>query len=63
MARLKSFMPVRILGSLPGEFAYARRKMKDHYVEQEYTPPSVKYYEHTDLGFEKEIKERLNRKK
>ncbi len=35
----------------------------DHYVEQEYMPEKKKYYEPTELGFEKEIKERLNKLK
>ena len=32
-----------------------------HHVEQEYVPASTIYYEPTDLGFEKTIKERLER--
>ena len=29
---------------------------KDHYVAQEYMPQKVKYYEPTDMGYEKKIK-------
>jgi putative ATPase len=36
---------------------------KDHYVEQEYMPVKAKYYEPTDQGAEKEIKERLRQKR
>ena len=32
---------------------------KDHYVEQDYIPESKKYYEPTDSGYEKKIKEYL----
>ncbi|MCK5214423.1 MAG: replication-associated recombination protein A [Candidatus Omnitrophica bacterium] len=32
---------------------------KDHYVAQDYTPKGVDYYHPTDLGFEKEMKQRL----
>ena len=34
---------------------------KDHYVDQEYTPEKNIYFEPTDLGFEKEIRERLKK--
>jgi len=33
----------------------------DHYVEQEYMPNKVRYYEPTELGFEKQLKERLDK--
>lgn len=33
----------------------------DHHVAQEYLPEKRRYYEPTDLGFEKELKERLRR--
>ena len=32
---------------------------KDHYVEQDYIPKRQKYYEPTDIGYEKKIKEYL----
>ena len=34
---------------------------QDHYVSQDYVGKKVKYYEPTDLGYEKTIKERLER--
>ncbi len=34
---------------------------KGHFVEQEYTPKKVTYYEPTDIGFEKQFKERLEK--
>ncbi|NQT89976.1 MAG: replication-associated recombination protein A [Candidatus Omnitrophica bacterium] len=34
---------------------------KDHYVEQEYIPQRRKYYEPTDIGYEKQIKEYLSK--
>jgi putative ATPase len=34
---------------------------KDHYVEQEYTPEKRVYYEPTDIGYEKKIKEYLDK--
>ncbi|MCA9405218.1 MAG: replication-associated recombination protein A [Candidatus Omnitrophica bacterium] len=36
---------------------------KDHYVDQEYMPFPATYYEPTDSGFEKKIKERMYRLK
>ena len=36
---------------------------KGHYVKQEYTRSKVKYYEPTDIGYEKKIKERLEKLK
>ena len=36
---------------------------KDHYVEQEYKPSSKKYYIPTEMGYEKKIKEWLERLK
>ncbi len=36
---------------------------KDHYVAQEYTPEKKIYYEPTDIGYEKKIKEYLNQLK
>lgn len=36
---------------------------KDHYVKQEYVPSEVTYYEPTEMGFEKTIKERLRQLK
>lgn len=35
----------------------------DHYVKQEYTRSKVKYYEPTEIGYEKKIKERLEKLK
>ena len=32
---------------------------KGHFVEQEYMPKKVTYYEPTDIGFEKQFKERI----
>jgi len=34
---------------------------KDHYVEQEYIPEKKIYYEPTDIGYEKTIKDRLDK--
>jgi len=34
---------------------------KEHYVEQEYIPTKNKYYEPTDMGYEKKIKEYLHK--
>nr|MBU1328284.1 replication-associated recombination protein A [Candidatus Omnitrophota bacterium] len=34
---------------------------KDHYVAQEYTPEKKTYYEPTDIGYEKKIKEYLDK--
>ncbi len=34
---------------------------KGHFVEQEYMPKKVTYYEPTDIGFEKQFKERLEK--
>jgi putative ATPase len=36
---------------------------KDHYVEQEYIPQRRRYYEPTDIGYEKRIKEYLSKLK
>jgi putative ATPase len=36
---------------------------KDHYVKQEYTREKIKYYEPTEMGYEKKIKERLGKLK
>lgn len=40
------------------DYKYAHN-FKDHYVEQEYMPLNVKYYEPTDQGFEKELRTRI----
>ena len=40
------------------DYKYAH-DYKDHYVEQEYMPLNVKYYEPTDQGFEKELRGRI----
>jgi len=34
---------------------------EEHFVEQEYMPKKITYYEPTDIGFEKQFKERLER--
>jgi len=36
---------------------------KGHYVDQEYIPEKKVYYEPTDIGYEKKIKEYLNKLK
>ncbi len=43
-------------------YKYAH-EYKDHHVEQEYIPEQKKYYEPTDSGYEKKIKEYLNKLK
>ncbi|MFC1667278.1 replication-associated recombination protein A [Candidatus Omnitrophota bacterium] len=40
-------------------YKYAHQ-YKDHYVEQDYIPEKKIYYEPTDIGYEKKIKEYLN---
>ena len=42
------------------EYKYAH-DFKEHFVEQEYMPGTDIYYEPTELGYEKKIKERLER--
>ena len=42
-----------------GEGYKYSHQYKDHYVEQEYIPDKKKYYEPTDIGYEKKIKEYL----
>lgn len=41
------------------DYKYAH-SYEDHYIEQEYMPHKATYYEPTDMGAEKHIKERLN---
>jgi len=41
-------------------YKYAHQ-YKDHYVKQDYIPKKKKYYEPTDIGYEKKIKEYLDR--
>ena len=41
-------------------YKYAHQ-YKDHYVEQEYIPDKKRYYEPTDIGYEKKIKEYLQK--
>ena len=41
------------------DYQYAH-DYEGHYVQQEYMPHKAKYYQPTELGFEKKIKERLN---
>jgi putative ATPase len=40
------------------DYKYAH-DYKDHYVQQEYMPERIKYYEPTGMGFEAKIKQRL----
>jgi putative ATPase len=42
------------------DYKYAH-KFPDHYVEQDYMPQKASYYEPTDMGHEKEMKERLKK--
>ncbi len=44
------------------EYKYAH-DYKNHYVKQGYTRAKVKYYEPTEMGYEKKIKERLEKLK
>jgi putative ATPase len=44
------------------DYKYAYH-FKDHYIRQDYMPESKRYYMPTDLGFEKKIKEWLNKLK
>ncbi|MFH1853785.1 MAG: replication-associated recombination protein A [Candidatus Omnitrophota bacterium] len=44
-----------------GEGYKYSHQYKDHYVEQEYIPDKKKYYEPTDIGYEKKIKEYLQK--
>jgi len=43
------------------DYKYAHN-YEDHYVSQEYMPLKVKYYEPTEMGYEKKIKERLQQR-
>ncbi len=56
-----SYQSAKLLGR-GKDYKYAH-DYKNHYVEQEYMPLNVKYYEPTDLGFEKQIKEKLSKQK
>jgi len=56
-----SYKSAKKLGHGDG-YKYAH-DFQDHYVAQEYMPVKVKYYEPTELGYEKKIKERLDRLK
>jgi len=42
------------------DYKYAHN-YKDHYVEQVYMPQDVRYYFPTDIGYEKKIKERMEK--
>ena len=44
------------------DYKYAH-DFKDHYVDQEYMPLNARYYEPTDMGQEKDIKQRLSQGK
>ena len=44
------------------DYQYAH-DFKDHYVDQEYMPANAQYYVPTDMGQEKDIKQRLSRGK
>ncbi len=52
-----SYKGAKDLGRGEG-YKYAH-SFKDHYVEQEYVPTTRKYYNPTDIGREKQIKERM----
>jgi len=54
-----SYKGAKRLGHGTG-YKYAH-SYKDHYVEQEYIPTKTKYYEPTDIGYEKRIKEYLTK--
>ena len=54
----KSYPGAKRLGHGQG-YKYAH-SYKDHYVEQEYIPKCRKYYEPTEIGYEKKIKEYLS---
>jgi putative ATPase len=56
-----SYPGAKILGHGQG-YKYAHN-FEGHYVEQEYVPEGVKYYEPTDIGFEKEIQQRQKQRK
>lgn len=56
-----SYLGAKKLGRGQG-YKYAH-DFKDHYVEQEYVPEGVQYYEPTDMGFEKDIKQRQAQRK
>lgn len=43
-----------------GEGYKYSHQYKDHYVEQEYIPDKKRYYEPTDMGYEKKIREYLS---
>ena len=44
-----------------GEGYKYSHQYKDHYVEQEYIPDKKRYYEPTDIGYEKKIREYLDK--
>jgi len=44
-----------------GEGYKYSHQYKDHYVKQEYIPDKKRYYEPTDIGYEKKIKEYLDK--
>ena len=46
-----------------GEGYKYSHQYKDHYVKQEYIPDKKRYYEPTDIGYEKKIKEYLDKLK
>jgi len=56
-----SYKGAKQLGHGQG-YKYAHQ-YKDHFVEQEYIPEKKIYYEPTDIGYEKKIKEYLDRLK
>ena len=57
----KATMDSEVFGHGKG-YKYAH-EFKDHYVKQEYKPSDVKYYFPTDMGYEKKIKEWLEKLK
>ncbi|MDP8229552.1 MAG: replication-associated recombination protein A [Candidatus Gorgyraea atricola] len=54
-----SYPGAKILGH-GKDYKYAHQ-YKDHYVDQEYIPDKKIYYEPTDIGYEKKIREYLDR--
>lgn len=54
-----SYKSAKRLGRGEG-YKYAHN-YEDHYVEQEYMPQEQRYYEPTELGFEKQLKERMDK--
>ncbi len=60
---LKNFSPEVDGGINKNESYKYPHDYKFHYVKQKYLPEDIKYYEPNDLGYEKKIKERLEKLK